>query len=259
MPLDLLITSVSRRGDGRSYIGFGETVSGGPGFVRLVAPTPSGILYPHDYQTQSDAEPRVGDLVRVEAPWADSRPYQPENRVVDHTAWQLLERPASLPRTIRLESLPPAKGLLFGTPGRAVHAAGPAGSASILYVEPEAVSAACEWDGRAEKYRTRVRFSVDGTAYDLPLTDLHYSRILRGMGEGAYALAQLGCRAPHGLRLLVTLGEPFHGFCYKMVASLLPRRTVTLRRDGSSSKFPLSIRHSAGCTLEQPRSFVVGA
>jgi hypothetical protein len=259
MSLDLLIASVSRRADGRSYIGFAETLSGGPGFVRLVAPTPSGILYPFDYQMQDALVPRVGDLVRVEAPWADSRPLQPENRVLDHTAWQLIERPASRPRIEQLERLPPAQAFLFGTPGRAVRAAGLAVSESILYVAPELASAACEWDERTEKYRTRMRFSVGGTAYDLPLTDLHFSRILRGRGEGVYALAQLGCRAPHGLRLLVTLGEPFQGWCYKMVASLLPRRTVTLRRDGTSSKFPLSIRHPANGALEQPRVLVVGA
>jgi hypothetical protein len=255
----LLLVSMTRRADGRSFIGFGEMASGRLGFVRLVAPTPSGILYPHAYQLDQEVEPRVGDLVRVEAPWADSRPFQPENRVIDHTAWQLRERPASRALVARLESQPLARGPLFGTAGRAVRAAGPPVPASVLYVEPEAILAACEWNERSETYRTRLRFSVDGISYDLPLSDLHYSRILRAKAEGTYSLSQLGCRAPHGLRLLVTLGEPFHGWCYKSVSSLLPRRTVTLMRDGSSSQLPLSNRHPTDGPLEQPRAFVVGA
>src|SRR6187431_3218259 len=228
MPLDLVIVSVSRRGDGLSVTGYGAVVPGRYGFVRLVAPTPDGILYPEQHRINEVAEPRPYDLLRVEAPWADSRPTQPENRVVNDSEWTLMERPASRPHLLRLERTAVSGEPLFGTTARAVRATGFNQTASILYVEPQNVDAICRWDDSTEKYRTRLRFTSGGNLYDLPLTDRNYSQILLRRGEGVYSLNEVGCRAPLGLRLVVTLGEPFHGWCYKMVAGILPRRTATL-------------------------------
>ncbi len=233
MPLDIVVVSLSRRADGWSLIGHGAAIPGRYGFVRLVAPVPSGVLYPEQHRLDGMAEPRPYDLIRVDAPWADSRPAQPENRVVDDTEWELVERPASRPHLVRLERTPVSNGPLFGSSGRSIRATGFGGGASILYVEPFETEAAYEWDPAREKYRARLRFRSGETNYDLPLTDCHYSQILRKRGEGVFTLSQLGCRAPHGLRLVVTLGEPFHGWCYKMVSGVLPRRTFERRNAGA--------------------------
>ena len=257
--MDLLIVGVTRLGDGRSYLGFHIRGPREAGFVRLVAPTPSGILYPQQYQLHGGGEPRRWDLVRVEAPWADSRPMQPENRIVNRTAWELLERPASARWTRALEAQPVSRGWLLGTRGRAVWAAGAGISGSISYVEPARAEAVCQWDPQRERYRARMQFLLDGEEYDLPLSDLVYAQALCRMPEGRYRLEQIGCRAPHGLRLLISLQEPFHGWCYKTVAGILSRRTVTLMRDGTSSTFSDAVRHAADNAVEYPRSFVVGA
>ena len=256
--MDLLIVGVTRRGDGRSFIGFGSVGPGRTGFVRLVAPTPSGVLYPQEYQTYGVWEPRRWDLVRVEAPWADSRPMQPENRILDRTPWELLERPASARWLGELERHPVARGALLGTRGRAVREASVQMAGSVEYVEPADVTAVCEWDPQRERYRARLHFSLDGERYDLALSDCFYSPVIARKPEATYTLEQVGCRAPHGLRLLISLGEPFHGWCYKTVAGILPRRTVTLMRDGTSSTLSSTDRHAAGDTLEHPRSSVVG-
>ena len=258
MPMDLLIVGVTRRGDGRSYIGFGTVGPGRTGFVRLVAPTPTGVLYPQEYQLQGILEPRRWDLIRVEAPWADSRPMQPENRILDRTPWELLERPASAPWMRELERYPVARGMLLGTRGRAVRASNVQAAGSIAYVEPADVKAVCEWDPQRERYRSRLHFALDGERYDLALSDCAYSSVICRMPEAAYTLEQVGCRSPHGLRLLISLTEPFHGWCYKTVAGILPRRTVTLMRDGTSSTLSATDRHVADHVVENPRSFVVG-
>ncbi|MBI2687609.1 MAG: hypothetical protein HYX27_14960 [Acidobacteria bacterium] len=259
MPLDLLVLSVARCADGRAVFGFAETAARTFGFVRLVAPTPSGILYLQHTQLGNAADPRPYDLIRVEAPWADSRVTQPENRVVDHTPWVLLERPASLPWIAAFERNAANSGPLFGGPGRAIRAPDRGLARSILCVQPEEARAVCEWDERNEKYRVRLRFLASGIPYDLPLTDAHYSAILRSAGEGVFTLEQIRCRTPHGLRLLVTLGEPFHGWCYKMVAGILPSRIVTLWRDGFSPTFPIPQRNAASRPLEHAGSLMAGA
>ncbi len=224
--MELLVVGVSRRADGRSLIGYGMTSPGTWGFTRLVAPTPTGVLYPEHHRMGELVEPRPFDLIAVEAPWADSRPTQQENRVVDDTPWKLLERPASRPYLERLEREELSAGPLFGTAGRSVRARVDAGEVSILYVEPLEARAVCRWDPARERYLARLRFRVGEVFYELPLTDWYHAAKLRTRGEGEWELEQLGCRAPHGLRLLVTLGEPFHGWRYKMVESILPMRTI---------------------------------
>jgi hypothetical protein len=246
MALDLVVVSVSRRADGLSLIGYGAAVPERYGFVRLVAPTPNGVLYPEQHRMHEAAEPRPFDLVRVEAPWADSRPTQPENRVVNGSEWELLERPASRPNLTRLERAPVTGGPLFGTSGPAVRATGFNLTESIVYVNPQDTIAVCDWDERKEKYRARLNFMVSGTRYDLPLTDWRFSKVLRRRGEGNYSLDQLGCRAAHGLRLVVTLGEPFHGWCYKMVSGILPLRIVTPWRVAASLTRSGAQRNAAG-------------
>ena len=125
-------------------------------------------------------------------------------------------------------------------------------------MEPQHTAAVCEWDSAKQKYRGRLRFTSGGNRYDLPLTDYRYSRILRERGEGIYTLSQLGCRAPNGLRLVVSLGEPFHGWCYKMAAGILPRRTVGLWRpaiqvDYSAAPTGSTRVYSPNATAPRPR------
>ncbi|MBL8238865.1 MAG: hypothetical protein JNM66_15695 [Bryobacterales bacterium] len=224
--MELLVVGVSRRADGRSLIGYGQVRPGNWGFTRLVAPTPSGVLYPEHHRMGELVEPRPYDLIRVEAPWADGRAGQPENRVVDDTPWELLERPASRGYLERLEGEEVSEGPLFGTEGRSVRDRGDTGGESILYVAPMDPRAICRWDPSRERYLARLGFRAGGVSYELPLTDWHYATKLRSRGEGEWDLTRLGCRAPHGLRLLVTLGEPFHGWRYKMVESILAQRTL---------------------------------
>lgn len=253
MPLDLMVVSLARRATGYSLIGFDGTQ-----FVRLMAPTPDGILYPDQCRIADLFLPGLWDRIRVEAPWRDSRPHQPENIVVDDRPFVLLERPASRPYLTALEGLAPATGPLFGTETGWVRATDPPPGASILYVEPEAVRAVCHWDAPRERYQSRIRFRSDGINYDLPLTDRRFGLPFHRLGEGEHTLEEAGCRAPHGLRMIVTLGEPFHGRCYKAVESILPRRTVKLGRDATPSSFSAAIRNLADRALEHAGTRVGG-
>jgi len=216
-------------------------------------------MYSEQHRLRGGAEPRPFDFIRVEAPWADSRPSQPENRIVDGTEWELLERPASRQNILHLERTPVAKGPIFSTLGRAVRAGGFETGASILYVEPQETQAVYSWDASKERYRSRLRFQSCEVNYDLPLTDHYFNQVLRQRGEGIYRLDQLGCRAPHGLRLIVTLGEPFHGWCYKMVSGILPRRTVTLMQNAATSRFPFEERTDFNHPVARFRAAMGGA
>lgn len=62
----------------------------------------------------------------------------------------------------------------------------------------------------------RVRFAHLGVAYDLPVTDPKVALLAEGMPGGRMI--------PDAL-LTLSLGLPFHDYCYKLVASLIPVNT----------------------------------
>jgi len=259
VPLDILIAAISRQGDGLSIAGLVKTPTGAMKFARLVAPTPTGILYSQHYGIYVNDQPRLWDLIRVEAPWADCRPSQPENLVVNHTAWQLLERPARLPWLQLLEQMPLAAGPLFGTSEAYLRASSSPLPSSLAYLEIGDAVGIGVWDPARERYRARLRFQHGGASCELPLTDARYSAAIRARGDGEWPISHLGCRAPHGLRLIVSITEPFRGRCYKVVASILPRRTATLWRDAFPKTFSAAVRHTALGLGQHVGSHLVGA
>jgi hypothetical protein len=220
----------------------------GSGFVRLLSATEEGLLAREQTLMEGETESRAMDLVEVEAPWADVRPGREEGRIVSDRRWRLVERPAGMRWLEDLERMPVAEGPLFGGPERSTSETwdGP----SIRWVEPEGTTAVCRWDEARERYTPRLRFTTGGLTYELPLTDCVTGDRLRHLGEGEFPLAALGWRAPHGLRLVVTLGEAFRGHRYKMVAGIWRRRTVTLWRYGTTSTLSLPRGGTAHHSLE---------
>lgn len=252
MAIRIVVVSVARQGAGFSVIGFD-----GSGFVRLLRATADGLLTREQILMIGETEARPADLVEVEAPWADARPGYREGRIVDDSRWRLLERPAGKRWLQALEQLPVAEGAIFGGPGRSVRETwdGP----SVAWVEADSPAAACLWDPEREKYLPRLRFMAAGLRYELPLTDVWACDRLLRRGEGEFGLRDIGYRAPHGLRLLLSLGETFRGFRYKFVAGIWPRRTVTLWRYGTTPTLSLPRRNAVDRSLEYTRPDLGGA
>lgn len=201
-------------------------------FIRLINPTPDGILSPRSFRLRGRQRPRVWDVLNIDAPYTDGRPTQPENRILSDRQWRLLQRPADdwrLPVSDEPE--------LFGSRGAALRAPLTAVEASILCIEPSAIAAVCAWREDREKFQARIQFSYSGSVYNLPLTDAHWVPRLLAQAEGEHSLGAIGCRAPHGVKLILSLGEPWRGWCYKTVAGILPNRRAS-PWDSSRSHLP---------------------
>lgn len=69
----------------------------------------------------------------------------------------------------------------------------------------------CPVDSSLRKFR--AQFSHQGVAYDLAITDPNVAQLAAGMPGGRMI--------PDAL-LTLSLGVPFHNYCYKLVASLIP-------------------------------------
>jgi hypothetical protein len=164
----------------------------------------------------------VLDLLRIGV--AGPRPllHQPENWLIDGTPWQLMARPAPAGVMAKLAGAISKTDLLFGNPSDRIAMADlerhPA-AASLALVEPYDIHWFV-WQYENRK-KLRVQFRLGPYRYDLGLTDPIYVDLLKDLSVGPHKDAELGL--PKGGRLLLTasLGEPFNGFCYKLVAALV--------------------------------------
>jgi hypothetical protein len=57
--------------------------------------------------------------------------------------------------------------------------------------------------------------------YDLPLTDPVYAGPLQRRAEGDYGPLDLGIPEDAVVLLTISLGHPFNGICYKLVAAIV--------------------------------------
>jgi hypothetical protein len=194
----------------------------GGGWLRPVGVPPDGILWPRDYTLKSGAIARPLDVIRVGVRKPRPAVHQPENWVTDGTPWTLLPRPSeALFYSVLRNAVVAGPELLGGFEDRvpfAQFASKPA-PASLALVAPEDLYLYHHLNSRG-KLRARGRFPM-GTGekarlYDLPITDPHWE-------------ADLLQKRPRTLRrsedeflVTISLGEPFEGHCYKLIAAIMP-------------------------------------
>lgn len=230
---DLIIVSISRQGDGRSIAGLRVN---GHGWVRLVAPRHEGALYPHQTVLVGRTQPRLLDRILVDADWPDHHPEQPENRLIEGTPWQLLERPANL---AALRMIPPAverTAELLGDTEPRLRAArvrelpGP----SLALIAPRHLRLSVWNDHDLGRQRMRVHFWWSGREWRLPLQDERYRWTLYRTPEGEYPAEAFGLRPDRAVYAVVSLGLPFGGWCYKSIVSLFQLPFASLRQRSSA-------------------------
>jgi hypothetical protein len=225
---DLIIVSISRQGDGKSIAGLRVN---GQGWVRLVAPRHEGILYPHHTLLAGRTQPRLLDRILVDADWPDHHPEQPENRLIEGTPWQLLERPANLEA---LQIIPPAverTADLLGDDATRLRASRvrELPGASLALLLPRRLRLSLKEDHDLGRPKVRAHFWWHGREWSLPLQDERYRRELYRKPEGEYPAAAFGLRSDRPLYAVVALGLPFGGWCYKGVVSLFQPPFAVLR------------------------------
>jgi hypothetical protein len=168
------------------------------------------------------------DVLRV--PLAEPRPepHQPENWLLNPGRWKLVDR---LSPEVAVQRLTPAiaRGpALLGNVGDRIpfepFARHPA-AASLALVEPNSLQWRITTGVRGNR-QTRARFSLNGHVYDLSVTDPVIERRLVHLPEGLHSIHESGFDPRSRIVLTVSLGEPFNGDCYKLVAGVLVLRRL---------------------------------
>jgi hypothetical protein len=215
---DILCLALSRKYGGRCFAGL--RLSDGS-WVRPVSRAPEGTLFDAHFRLEDGEAPRILEAVRVPLSMARPEPNQPENWTIGRGIWRRLPTPAEEKLRSLLAQALSDTPLLFGTSGDRVamedYASHPA-EASLSLIRPlyPVFMLMRNYGGRPQ---VRLRFSHSRNWYRLVVTDPEVEARLEGRTEGDYRPEDIGMV---GTRLLATisLGEPFEGYCYKLVAAV---------------------------------------
>jgi hypothetical protein len=219
--VDLICLANSYKWHSRCLAGL--RVDGG-GWVRPVSDREHGELQYSQYRLPDHSEPHLFDVIRVGLSHRQPTPHQPENWLVDNSAWALLERPASVDHVHVVSAAVLRGSLLFGNTGRSVPQAQfhsrPARE-SLALVQPTDIRWHTEFNTYELRNMPRVFFRLGDVPYDLPLTDPAYAGPLQRRDEGDYRSSDLGIPEDATILFTVSLGDPLDGICYKLVAAVV--------------------------------------
>lgn len=178
------------------------------------------------------SEAALLDIIRLEVANPRPEPHQPENWEIPVTAAPRQRyghlRPNAASAFLRAH-LTPGPDLLGNHSDRVEYQyleSHPA-AASLCVIEPAGLR---RWISKTitGARQTRACFTLSEVPYDLSVTDPIWENHLRdlGLSYGLHGRAVTGIDVRDEVFLAVSLGEPFQGSCYKLVAAviLLPGR-----------------------------------
>ena len=215
--VDLLVLANARKHLGRCVAGLKLD---GSGWIRLVSKRPDGTLNWSEYLLEKGEEARLLDV--ISAGVRSPRPviHQPENHVIDGIVWKIARspHPESIAQLLK-RALVPGPELFGGCRDRVAMAEieeKPCG-ASLALVAPAWLELALH--NRSDgKQQVRGRFEL-GTSpkavYDLSVTDPPWENTVREKRK------MLLKQTEQKFVLCISLGEPFNGNCYKLLAGIV--------------------------------------
>lgn len=213
----------SRKLNGRCIAGR-ELVSGSPGaWIRPVSRRSSEEVLKFERQYPDGSDPNLLDVVEV--PMSEHLPkdHQQENwliapkgrwKKVGNIFWDDLEPFSESGGTLWQNGHQTRNGVNNRIPDSL--AEGETSSLKLIHVDEVCldVFAPSEDFGDPTK-RVQAKFHFCGFYYSLSVTDPDIEEIYRRREEGYYKLSEC--------YLTISLAEPYHGYCYKLVAAIIEK------------------------------------
>jgi hypothetical protein len=199
----------------------GITLSGD--WLRPVSSAEDGTLYPQNYILDDGSEAALLDIIRLEVAKARPVPYQPENWEITAARWQRCGhlQPNDASAFLRAH-VTPGPDLLGNRSDRIDYRyiVDHPVAASLCVIEPVGLRWGININAKGKR-QTRVYFTLSGFPYNLSVTDPIWEDRLRDLSYGAYERVVAGIDARDEVFLTISLGEPFQGSCYKLVAAVI--------------------------------------
>jgi hypothetical protein len=197
----------------------------GGGWVRPVARTEHGELYPAHFVLADGGCPRIFDRILI--PVAEARPavHQPENWLIADAPWELVSRGLTAEAAALLEAHLVGGPALFGDFSHKVsfeRLQTEPTSSSLCVIRPQGLQWAIE-QLPYNAHKPYAQFRLGSRCYRLPVTDPVWLEAFRELPPGKHPLMACGIAEGQDVLLCISLGEPWEdGYCYKLVAAILP-------------------------------------
>jgi hypothetical protein len=224
MHLRIVCMANSRKHGGRCVAGV--VVDTGE-WIRPVSPGPPG----HDGTLSDDqsllddgTQPGLLDVIDIDVIRPQRACYQPENWIIGGQRWRLISRHRSPELISILRKSVESGSEILGCNRSRIQYSGTVSEPvrrSLALVAPRCV----RWHIRTRSTgnrQIRAQFTLGRQAYDLPVTDLVWQARLSGLPAGrTYDSHHVELKRGDRLVLTVGLGEPYEGYCYKLVVGVL--------------------------------------
>lgn len=216
---EILCLANSRKMGGRCVAGLTRDGE----WIRPVSKDADGTLYRHHYLLDNGAEAAVLDVIRLNADHERPVPHQHENWEISDTRWTYRGHLDSDHASEFLRRhIEPGPEVLGNSGDRVLyaHLVDHPAPASLALVEPANI----QWritSSISGKRQTRAQFSIGDAPYNLSVTDPVWETRLRDLPEGLHPRATGGVPDDATVFLTISLGEPFQGLCYKLVAAVI--------------------------------------
>jgi hypothetical protein len=213
----------SRKMSGRCLAGK-EIVKNKPvGWIRPVSSREHEEISEYERQYEDGSDPRVLDIIHV--PLIESRPkqYQKENWLLDseyywvklgRANWKDLQPLIDLPENLWINSTSTYNGLN----DRILLSDAQILTSSLRLIQVDSLTLCVRSSGAAfgnPRRQVQARFKYNKVEYWLKVTDPIYERMYLQQPNGIYSIGES--------LLTISIGEPYEGYCYKLVAAIILR------------------------------------
>jgi len=216
---DIICLANSRKYSGRCIAG--KAFDGGRvgQWIRPVARNDTGELSVKEIRCRDGDVPRLLDIMTVSLGRRHAHAYQTENYLVDGNTWQRngvfpgsrLHDLCDPVDTLWVNGYASASGINDRIPEKITRAQI---RSSLAFIQPERAELIVE-EGPQLLKRLRTRFFYKGQEYSLPVTDPVMENRYLDHDIGRYPIEE----AP--VYFTISIGEPYEGFCYKLVAGVV--------------------------------------
>ncbi|NBB77876.1 MAG: hypothetical protein GVY36_00255 [Verrucomicrobia bacterium] len=220
----ILCLANSRKMSGRCVAGREIFDDGAPGaWVRPVSARPHQEISEEDRSYEDGETAQVGDIIYIPMKRHVPNGYQPENHLIDDGFYWAKDRVARWAEITAAAEM--VNGPIWlngfssynGLNDRVPLAESARLDRSLWLLEPNTLSVWVGVEGGGlfpAKRAVRAHFRVGNASYQLKVTDPSASKQLLAKSNGKHTF-------PAGTLLCISLGEPFEGFAYKLVATIL--------------------------------------
>lgn len=223
----LVCLANSRKHSGRCIAGK-EYANGAFGaWVRPISARPGQEISEEDRRYEDGTTASVLDIITIPMDRPEPSGYQTENEVIDSEQYWVKEGAVTwndLAGAIDAAPLPlwsDCDNSFYGLRDRVPLATASRLTNSLLLVRPSNLQMSVASEGglyAPAKRKVRAKFQLGGTEFWLSVTDPQAESKYLGMGIGTYDVGEA--------LLCISLGEPWDGYAYKLVATLITQTEV---------------------------------